>query len=224
MFKIHSFDLLESTQDTVKDYFPITAPYPLVVAAQQSKSRGQRGKKWESPEENLYFSFALPISLFKKPSDLCFVSGLSMANAIDLKSVKLKWPNDLFIGQSKVGGILVEQDGDVLIAGLGINVASVPNVLSSDYPIRCLREKGHEKSVEALLALFLRSFQAFFELYQSDRAVIFQKWQEKALWLGDSVCLQTDSTVISGIFHQISPDGGIILGKKTYYSGSLRKA
>lgn len=221
-FNVHSFDLLESTQDTVKDYLPIKDAYPLVIATQQSKSRGQRGKTWESPKGNLYFSFAMPVSLFKRPSDLCFVVGLAMVEAISADRLRLKWPNDLFIHDSKVGGILVEQEGDVLIAGVGVNVAFVPEILSPDYSICCLREVGYERPPSVLLHAFISAFQTLFALYKSNSDAIFKAWQEKALWRGESVCLITDSDRICGVFDQISPEGGLVIEGKTYYSGSLR--
>ncbi len=222
-FKIHRFKVLGSTQDEIKKHSIQDNIFPLVVAEKMTSGRGQRGKLWESPLGNLYFSFFMPVKLFKQPSDLCFICGLAMADSIGFPSVKLKWANDIFLNNAKNGGILIEQNDEVLIAGIGVNIASIPEVQSPEYPIGCLVKNGYKKTPTDLLSDFCKSFDCFLSIYLENRSEIFSLWQKRALWYGESVCLTTDSEKIYGVFDKISSDGGLILSGKTYYSGSLRK-
>lgn len=114
----------------------------LLVAETQTAGRGRLGKSWHSrPGQSLTFSLALPLT----PADW---SGLSLAVGVSLAEslhpdVRLKWPNDLWWQERKLGGILVETASPTtasghaprtLVVGIGLNVnrpeatAAVPPV------------------------------------------------------------------------------------------------
>ncbi|MBN2675736.1 MAG: biotin--[acetyl-CoA-carboxylase] ligase [Alphaproteobacteria bacterium] len=222
MFKIKSFSVLPSTQDEVQN----SPFYTLVVAETLTQARGQRGNKWEAPRGNLYFSFSMKSSDFQQSSDLCFLCGLAMAHAIDSSKVKLKWPNDIFIEDAKCCGILVEQNGDKLIGGLGVNVSVSPDYPNPDYPLTSLKEKGILIEVKDLLEKFIQNFEIYFEQYQKNPSFIFSKWKEKALWMNEKIYLKSDLS-IQGTFIDVDEKGGVILqtseGNKVFYSGSFRR-
>ncbi|MBR9872523.1 MAG: biotin--[acetyl-CoA-carboxylase] ligase [Gammaproteobacteria bacterium] len=106
---------------------------PVVLADAQTEGRGRRGRNWTSPKgQNLYMSMGLTLrGGFEGLSGLSLVLGVAVVRALSVLGVEgagLKWPNDLYAGGKKFGGILVEiqgelQEGQVqVIAGLGINV------------------------------------------------------------------------------------------------------
>ncbi|MDR9426289.1 MAG: biotin--[acetyl-CoA-carboxylase] ligase [Marinobacter sp.] len=106
---------------------------PVVLADSQSAGRGRMGRPWASPKaENLYLSLGLTLTGgFAALEGLSLVLGLAVANALEglgAVPVGLKWPNDLYASGQKVGGILVEIQGELqegkvqVIAGIGINV------------------------------------------------------------------------------------------------------
>lgn len=106
---------------------------PVVVADSQTAGRGRRGRQWVSPQgENLYLSLGLSVrGGFSALDGMSLVLGVAVSRALSTfgaTDAGLKWPNDLFYGDRKLGGILVEiqgelQDGEVqVIAGIGINV------------------------------------------------------------------------------------------------------
>ncbi|MBA4262133.1 MAG: biotin--[acetyl-CoA-carboxylase] ligase [Comamonadaceae bacterium] len=102
----------------------------LLAAEEQTAGRGRLGKGWHSKAgQSLTFSLALPLA----PADW---SGLSLAVGVSLAEslhpdVMLKWPNDLWLQQRKLGGILVETAGTgdsatrqrLVVIGVGINIA-----------------------------------------------------------------------------------------------------
>lgn len=106
---------------------------PITIADSQTAGRGRRGRIWRSPRgENLYLSVGLIFhGGFSVLDGLSLVLGVAVAEALEAlgaPNVGLKWPNDIFFSSGKLGGILVELQGELqegvvqVIAGIGINV------------------------------------------------------------------------------------------------------
>jgi BirA family transcriptional regulator, biotin operon repressor / biotin---[acetyl-CoA-carboxylase] ligase len=108
----------------------------VVVAAEQTGGRGSRGRGWQSPPGGLWMSALFRPRVSSGVELLGLRIGLAVAQAVEALSpglaVHIKWPNDLMIGDRKLGGILCEArwQGESLawvVAGVGINVAnSIP--------------------------------------------------------------------------------------------------
>ena len=99
-----------------------------VLGLSQNAGRGQLRRVWDSPAGNVYAAWRLPAHGPYKDEMASLVAGLLLAQgfqSIEIP-VKLKWPNDLLINDSKIGGILLEERGDLLLAGTGINIVSHP--------------------------------------------------------------------------------------------------
>jgi BirA family biotin operon repressor/biotin-[acetyl-CoA-carboxylase] ligase len=103
----------------------------LLAAEEQTAGRGRLGKGWHSrPGQSLTFSLALPLA----PADwsgLSLAVGVSLADSLD-PAIRLKWPNDLWWDDRKLGGILVETASPLdapsgarrlVVVGVGLNIA-----------------------------------------------------------------------------------------------------
>ncbi len=111
-----------------------------IVAEEQTGGRGSRGRLWWSPPGGLWLSVLLRPRAAPGLELFGLRIGLSVAEAIESLlpgiAVRIKWPNDLMVGERKLGGILCEArwQGDSLawvVAGVGINVANpVPEDLT----------------------------------------------------------------------------------------------
>ena len=108
----------------------------LLVAQRQTAGRGRMGRAWESAQDkdepaSLTFSLGLPL-MPRDWSGLSLAVGVSVAESLDASNpprIGLKWPNDLWFEERKLGGILIEtalpQDGMAqryLVIGIGINI------------------------------------------------------------------------------------------------------
>ncbi len=118
----------------------------VIVAESQSAGRGQQGNSWHSrPGENLTLSAVLTPSFLRAQAQFLLLEAVSLAVAGTLEhyglEAHIKWPNDIYLGDNKVAGLLIENDicGDAIartIAGIGLNInqdvfpASLPNPTS----------------------------------------------------------------------------------------------
>jgi len=137
---LHRFERVASTMDVLHAMALEGAPGgTAVVAREQTGGRGSRGRPWASAPGGLW------LSVLRRPDRatgldlLSLRAGLAVSGALlDLAPrapIRLKWPNDLMLGERKVGGILCEArwHGDALawiVVGLGLNITNdVPEEL-----------------------------------------------------------------------------------------------
>ncbi len=145
--QIFRFDQLESTNDTLRDLVEKkTAHHGAIVTAKfQTKGRGQIANIWESDDDkNLLLSLYVtpPKILAAEQVFLNLFACLAVFDFVNKEfpdRTKIKWPNDIYVNDKKVAGILIENNiqGNSVkssIIGIGININqsnfSVPNALS----------------------------------------------------------------------------------------------
>lgn len=108
----------------------IKAPYCLVANSQIS-GFGSRGNEWISKKGNLYFSFCVYENSL--PSDLP-ISSASIYFAFLMKEylstlgskIWLKWPNDFYLNEKKIGGVITTKIKNIFVCGMGINLTHAP--------------------------------------------------------------------------------------------------
>ncbi len=95
----------------------------VVVADEQAAGRGRHGRLWLSPTGGLYATFIVPHDRL-----IALRAGLAASRALEAVSVpvRLRWPNDLVVGEKKLGGILIETAHDLALVGVGINLVESP--------------------------------------------------------------------------------------------------
>jgi len=135
--QIEFLDSVDSTQAYLKNLVKNSKINELyaVVSQIQTNGIGSRNNSWKSIEGNLFLSFA--ISITKLPKDLKLESA-SIYFAFILKelltaknsNVWLKWPNDFYINEKKIGGMITNVVEDYLICGVGINLIDSPSSFS----------------------------------------------------------------------------------------------
>lgn len=137
-FPVVIVDECHSSMDEVfalveKDILP---EWGSVIAVSQDCGRGQLRRAWKSPPGNVYGSLRLPnhssrLDLWGDCMDglIPLVAGYVFCVALEQMGaqVRLKWPNDFVFRERKVGGMLIEERGDVRVLGVGINLASCPD-------------------------------------------------------------------------------------------------
>ena len=207
--EILSFDRLPSTQKYLLEQLQkevLKAPV-AVIAHEQSAGIGSRNNRWQGGEGNFFASLA--ISLEDLPSDLplssasIYFSFIMKKTLEDLgESVWLKWPNDFYIGDEKVGGTITKKMKNVLVCGMGINLKKSKNGYSA---LQC------DINPEYLLYTYLKRLCKFPEWKQ-----IFSEYEiEFELSRRFSVHIENDQKSLADAC--LCGDGSLILeGKKVY--------
>lgn len=105
-----------------------------LVADRQSAGRGRQGREWRDGAGNFQGSTIVhPGFGDPPPASLALLAGLAVHDAVsaylpDNARAQLKWPNDLLIGRAKLAGILLEQEGETVVVGIGVNLAQAPSL------------------------------------------------------------------------------------------------
>ena len=212
----------------------------FLLAGQQSLGVGRRGSVWQSPAEgNLYLSYC-----FHTETSLADLSLLPLAFALAIADrvesewaidVKIKWPNDLFVGGEKCGGILLETislPGDsatqrtAVIVGVGINVASHPSYQSIDRPATALQ--AHVDAPVSLSRIAFLAMTAIVAVCRLETTQVRRRlalgWPRRDLLLNLPVSVPVLGDGI-GIARGLSLDGGLNVefrgALETVYAGEV---
>ena len=131
--KIEFLESVDSTQTYLKNLLKtkkVSSPY-AVVAKEQTAGLGSRNNFWAGLEGNLFLSFS--ISLKELPSDLKLESASIYFSYILKETLEglgskvwLKWPNDFYLNDLKIGGMITNVVEDELICGVGLNISNAP--------------------------------------------------------------------------------------------------
>jgi BirA family biotin operon repressor/biotin-[acetyl-CoA-carboxylase] ligase len=131
---LHIYQSLDSTNKEANQLVEAqsdTASGTVILSEYQTMGRGRRGKNWVSPfAANLYLSMVWDFDQGASAlQGLSLAIGVAVSRALkqlQVEGVQLKWPNDIYINNKKLGGILLEMVGDpagqcTVIIGIGIN-------------------------------------------------------------------------------------------------------
>lgn len=216
--------------------------YRVLFAERQSRGRGRRGRRWESPwSGGLYLSLRwVYAELPSGPGGLSLAVGAAVAEAIEAlgyRPIGVKWPNDLIRDGRKLGGVLIELTGDPagscrLVIGVGINWY-LPSALESelDQPATGLMDTAHAEGrllernrvAGALVNALVRACHAFPDGLGDTLA---ERWQQRDVLYGRDIIIRQASSTATGRMAGIDQDGALLLetasGLRRFYSGETR--
>jgi BirA family biotin operon repressor/biotin-[acetyl-CoA-carboxylase] ligase len=217
--KILHYKRLQSTNTTAYRLAQQSAPeWTVVVADAQTKGRGRRGRRWESPKGGLWFSILLrPNVPSPKLPLLQFLAAVatrqSLENETDV-SVKLKWPNDLVLGQEKLGGILIESKtlGDRVsfaILGIGLNINQRKADLSPGAAsLRLASRRKHD--LRLLLRAIVKQMKSSYDDLDSP-SKIMEEWWRNCVHRPTRVQVTLPKHIVTGISRGIDKDGSLVI-------------
>ncbi len=206
----------------------------VVLAAEQTAGRGRKGREWYSGGDgSLVFSLVLrPSRSGETLTSLLALCALRVLDGIR-PGAKMKWPNDIWIDGRKVAGILAESAGEAVVLGMGMNVndeaGSFPGRLEGT-AVSLRMTTGRTFDRGRLLASILGEFsRAYPGWRRKGFAPLREEMQERMLWIGMPVAVETDGDAVSGVMAGVTADGFLRLeteeGEKVFAAGdvSLRK-
>lgn len=128
--KILNFDTIDSTQTYLKEQLKIgNLASPICISSEeQSAGHGRRGTPWLSARGNIFISFAHKLDEFSfvpKSAYAIYFAYIMKETLVSYGSnLYLKWPNDFYIEDKKIGGIIVEIESNNIIVGIGLNLVT----------------------------------------------------------------------------------------------------
>ena len=163
----------------------------VILAEIQKKGKGRFKRKWISPAGGLWFTIILePLLEPKDLIEVTLIAAYSIVKTLDRDyriNAVIKWPNDIYYGELKLGGILAEvermKDITYLITGIGLNVNLAKDDLApysrKSTSLKIILGKDIER--ETLLSKILFSFEADYEYFSKtkDLKTLFKRIEKK---------------------------------------------
>lgn len=235
-FAVEILDECESTNSLLVSRALAGAPHATVIACErQTGGRGRRGNEWLSC---LGGSLAFSL-LWRFEQGAGALSGLSLAVAVGAAraidsfgvGIAVKWPNDLLLHGRKLGGILIEMNGESVgpsaaVIGVGVNV-NLPGALLRRLPGAIDLAGCGSPGRTPLLAALLEHIAAVLHQFSQAGFVPFRhEWQARHAWQGRRVTLRiAERQVAEGAAIGVGEDGALLLrsdqGLQRFHSGEL---
>ncbi len=200
----------------------------VVVANRQKKGKGRKGRRWESQEGGLYFSFVLSEEIFRN------IMGFPLAVALGVKrflssqgfSPAIKWPNDVYVEGKKCCGVLVERTGGWLISGVGLNVNQEEFRHIGEVAVSMRMVSGEIYDRRDVLIGILKEISEVLEGFAKEGFGSFADEVESCLlFRGQEVVVTDGQSALAGILEGIDGEGGLLLetgnGRKRILAGDV---
>jgi BirA family biotin operon repressor/biotin-[acetyl-CoA-carboxylase] ligase len=217
---------VDSTNTFLKNILSNSKPVPdgtVIMAETQYAGRGQRENTWHAePGKNLTFSLLL------KPGFLSAQQQFDLTRAVSLgvydalypllrDSLKIKWPNDIYYGDKKLGGMLIENilHGSQIksaIIGIGLNVnqenfpdnavnaTSIKNILQRDYELKNILAEICNNIEAYYLHLKAGRFEHVRDIYLS-----------RLYWLNEQRQFKSNGQVFDGVIKNVKDNGLLVI-------------
>jgi BirA family transcriptional regulator, biotin operon repressor / biotin---[acetyl-CoA-carboxylase] ligase len=216
----------------------------LVLAERQTAGRGRGTNRWWTAEGALTFSLALAAPADRLPPfrwpQVALATGLAVCDALQplvpAADLRVKWPNDVFLGGQKLCGILCESVpgwGDRLVVGVGVNVNSSfrsqePGARSQEpgdtgrhelrrSAVALIDQDGVERDLANVLVAILDQFERrWSELLEEGFAAMAAEYRQRCFLSGRTVTVeQPGGKRIVGLARGIGDDGALLLATET---------
>ncbi|WP_277978491.1 bifunctional biotin--[acetyl-CoA-carboxylase] ligase/biotin operon repressor BirA [Pantoea endophytica] len=215
--------VIDSTNQYLLDRMDQLPSGYACIAEYQQAGRGRRGRKWFSP-----FGFNLYMSMYWRLEQgpaaamgLSLVIGIIMAEVIQslgAPDVRVKWPNDLYLNDRKLAGILVELTGKTgdaaqIVIGAGVNL-----LMRSEGTAEInqgwinLQESGVDIDRNELAAKLINSLREALPIFERDGLAPFvSRWEALDNFINRPVKLLIGDREVYGIARGIDKQGGLLL-------------
>lgn len=215
--------VIDSTNQYLLDRLSELQSGDACVAEYQQAGRGRRGRKWFSPfGSNLYLSMYWRLEQGPAAAiGLSLVIGIVIAEVLQslgADKVRVKWPNDLYLQDRKLSGILVELTGKTgdaaqIVSGAGINL--MMRRVESDVVNQgwiSLQEAGISIDRNTLASCLIKELRAGFKLFENEGlAPYLTRWEKLDNFINRPVKLIIGDKEIFGISRGIDAQGALLL-------------
>ncbi len=218
LFQIQTVPVTGSTNVDMLALAEQGAPEGLWLRAErQSGGKGRMGREWASPVGNLYASGLVRLRPTDPPAPtLAFVAAVALEQ--HLRTIapavpfQIKWPNDVMVDGAKLSGILLERAGSAIVIGIGVNLASYPELANrKTTSLSGLTMKDHDPA--AFLDGLAKAFAQSVSLWREEGvAAILSHWEYRAHRVGTALTVSLpDGTSLDGTYDGLCNDAALRL-------------
>ena len=226
-YAIEYHDTLSSTNTRARALAESGASDVVVVADEQTGSRGRLDRSWVAPSGGVWFSvLTAPSVAPARAPQLTLAAAVAVADACRAVGVDagIKWPNDVLIqtdreeprdterGGQKLAGILTEIEGEAdrinwLIVGIGVNANVDPSTLPAGATsLQAVRSDPVDRRA------FVRRVLGRYAELAADLNSVLPAWRDRALTLGRRVRVETPTETVVGEAVDVEPPGALVVG------------
>ncbi len=197
----------------------------VILADNQTEGKGRGDHKWVSPAgEGLTFSIYLRPAL-EASHHFCLNEFVSLSIIYMLKEysimAKIKWPNDIYVHNKKIAGILIENSlqGPTIVSsiiGIGMNINQIefPDELPDAISLR--QAMGKSFDLKALLDALLRDLGVYYSsLKNKDFESIHQEYNNHLFRKNEIITYSTKGKINRGRLHEVSAGGELVIQKES---------
>ncbi len=235
--RVSVIPVIDSTNQYLLDRMDSLESGDACVAEYQQAGRGRRGRQWFSPfGSNLYLSMYWRLEQGPAAAmGLSLVIGIVIAEALQqqgAENIRVKWPNDIYLNERKLAGILVELTGKAgdaaqIVIGAGINLAmrsADADVINQGWIN--LQDAGITVNRNTLSATIINQLRIALTQFELDGLTPFiKRWATLDNFIDRPVKLLIGDREIPGIARGIDPQGGLILEqdgvRKSWVGGEI---
>jgi BirA family biotin operon repressor/biotin-[acetyl-CoA-carboxylase] ligase len=217
---------IDSTNNFLKNSLSNSKPLTegtVIMAESQYAGRGQQQNRWHSEDgKNLTFSLLLKPTFLPvtQQFDLTRAISLGIINALEPllgDSLKIKWPNDIYHADGKLGGILIENlvqgnqiKNSVIGIGLNINQESFPLEVPNAVSLKQILHRHYD--LKLLLSEICQNIEAAYLNLKAGRFELVRKaYLERLYWLKEDKMFKTNGLVFKGSIKDVKDNGLLIV-------------
>ncbi len=192
----------------------------VIAAARQQDGRGQMGSSWHSEAGKnitlsiiLYPGFLVPRQQFLLGQAIC-LSMLDVISPYVQGGLSIKWPNDLYIGAEKLGGLLIQNNLSKQliqhsVAGIGLNINQTRFPAQLPNPTSLALQTGKAYPLEPLIAVLCQAVERrYLQLRQGKYAEIRQAYVHQLYRFGEEHLFERpDGNIFSGTIVGVTESG-----------------
>jgi BirA family transcriptional regulator, biotin operon repressor / biotin---[acetyl-CoA-carboxylase] ligase len=203
----------------------------IVITSDQTRGRGQRGNQWEAEAgKNLTFSLVL------KPAFITANDQFQLNIAISLgihdflsvhfpkEVIKIKWPNDIYHKDRKLGGVLIENalkkyDIETSVIGIGLNVNQTAFANKKAVSMKMASGQSQDYNLEELLVILAESLERNYMLLKNGRqAMMKERYLQNLYRYQTTHCFRQADQIFEGQIEDVDASGRLVV----LTNGSLR--
>lgn len=205
----------------------------VVTTTKQTRGKGQRGNSWESqPGQNITCSIVLRPVFLDAAEQFDLTRAVSLAltdmlsDVLSDQEIRIKWPNDIYVGNNKIAGILIENivSGSQIsysVVGIGLNVNQTDFISGAHNPTSLHKITGRTHDLDGVLKMLCAAVEVrYLQLRGNARIRLAGEYLARLFMAGTPTRFTDFSNIFEATIEEVTREGLLVLRDN---NGNCRK-